>query len=89
MRESEQVLFGLQSVFESDNAPLIVVSEAPEIQVQCQRINRMWHRGPGCQRSNEWEGVLSVRGKQEVDVFYGQWERFFFPTDQQNSLSVL
>lgn len=29
MRESEQVLFGLQSVFERDNASLIVVSMAP------------------------------------------------------------
>lgn len=29
MRESEQVLFGLQSVFERDNASLIVVSVAP------------------------------------------------------------
>lgn len=29
MGESEQVLFGLQSVLEIDNAPLIVVSVAP------------------------------------------------------------
>lgn len=29
MRESEQVLFGLQSVLERDNASLIVVSVAP------------------------------------------------------------
>lgn len=29
MRESEQVLFGQQSVFERDNASLVVVSVAP------------------------------------------------------------
>lgn len=29
MSESEQVLFGLQSVFQGDNASLIVVSVAP------------------------------------------------------------
>lgn len=60
MRESEQVLFGLQSVFMRDNASLIV---APKIQVQCQGINRLWGRGPSCQRANEWEGVRRGNGK--------------------------
>lgn len=69
MKESEQVLFGLQSVFERDNASLIVVSVAPKIQVQCQGINRLWNRGPSCQRSNEWEGAFGGRGKWEIDVF--------------------
>lgn len=35
----------------------------PKIQVQCQGINSLRHRGPSCQRSNEWEGVLGVRGE--------------------------
>lgn len=69
MRESEQVLFGLQSVFERDNASLIVVSVAPRFKFNAKESIGCGVGAPGCQRSNEWEGALGVRGEWEVDVF--------------------
>ena len=68
-RESEQVLFGLQSVLERDNASLIVVSVAPKFKFNAKESIGCGTGGPSCQRSNEWEGVSGMRGEWEVDVF--------------------
>lgn len=56
MRESEQVLFGLQSVFERDNASLIVVSVAP-----ISKFNAKESIGCGA-------GAPVVRGQMSVRV---------------------
>lgn len=67
--ESEQVLFGQQSVFERDNASLIVASVAPRFKFNAKESVGCGTGAPSWQRSNECEGVSSFRGKPEVDVF--------------------
>lgn len=93
MRESEQVLFGVQSVFERDNASLIVVSVAQRFKFNAEEsIVCGTGRAPSCQRSNEWEGVLGAgEGKWEVDVFSGQTERILVrkTTKQQIATSFI
>lgn len=66
MRESEPVLFGVQSVFGRDNGPLMV---APRFKFNAKKSIGCATGGPGPQGSNEWEGSLGVRGGWEVDVF--------------------
>lgn len=66
MRESEPVLFAVQSVFGGDNSPLMV---APRFKFNAKKSIGCATGGPGPRGSNEWADSPGVRGGREVNVF--------------------